>query len=82
MRNEEMFLCGEKAQNQFDELREKLQHLDSANIQTLIPNYAEYCFNRLPCGLCRLTNQMCAMLSNKMEINYSATSVNAKEAEK
>lgn len=31
-------------------------------------NYTEFCFNRLPCGLCRLTNQFCPLASNNVEI--------------
>ena len=26
-------------------------------------NYGEYCFNRLPCGICTRTNQMCPLVS-------------------
>ena len=32
--------------------------------QTIHQNYNEYCFNRLPCGLCRLTDKMCPVVSN------------------
>lgn len=31
-------------------------------------NYAEFCFNRLPCGLCKLTNQFCPLVNNKTDI--------------
>ena len=27
-------------------------------------NYGQYCFNRLPCGICTRTNQMCPLVSN------------------
>ena len=36
-------------------------------------NYAEFCFNRLPCGLCRLTNQFCPVVSNKIDITCNNT---------
>jgi len=27
-------------------------------------SYGQYCFNRLPCGICTRTNQMCPLVSN------------------
>ena len=27
-------------------------------------NYGQYCFNRLPCGICTRTNQMCPFAGN------------------
>ena len=27
----------------------------------LDPNYSQYCGNRLPCGVCRLTNSICPL---------------------
>lgn len=27
-------------------------------------NYAQYCFDRLPCGICRKTGEMCPLRSN------------------
>lgn len=34
-------------------------------------NYGQYCFNRLPCGLCRLTDKMCPLQTNDTNrINY------------
>lgn len=55
------------------------QQQDNTYIPTPTPNYSEYCFDRLPCGVCRLTNQMCPMVSNKIEITFSATAINGKE---
>jgi hypothetical protein len=34
-------------------------------------NYSEYCFNRLPCGYCRLLYQPCPMIGNRMEITWT-----------
>lgn len=31
-------------------------------------NYSQYCWNRLPCGLCRLTNAMCPLKQTTFEI--------------
>lgn len=36
-------------------------------------NYAEFCFNRLPCGLCKLTNQFCPLMCNKTDITYNTS---------
>ena len=34
-------------------------------------NYAEFCFNRLSCGLCKLTNQFCPLAHNETNITYN-----------
>lgn len=36
-------------------------------------NYVEFCSNRLPCGLCRLTNQFCSIVPNKTDITCNNT---------
>ena len=33
----------------------------NTNSYTTTPNYSQYCANRLPCGLCRLTNAICPL---------------------
>lgn len=35
-------------------------------------NHWQYCFNRLPCGLCRLTDKMCPIQSNSDRITYAS----------
>lgn len=37
-----------------------------------IPNYSQYCANRLPCGYCRLMGSMCP-LSYQPTITWSPT---------
>ena len=34
-------------------------------------NYGQYCFNRLPCGYCRLLNAPCPMQSNQVNITWT-----------
>lgn len=34
------------------------------NTSCYIPNYGQYCFNRMPCGICTRTNMMCPLGGN------------------
>ena len=33
-------------------------------------NYSQYCFNRLPCGICTITQQMCPLVGNQTHITW------------
>ena len=48
--------------------------------QTCGENYSQFCFNRLPCGLCRLTNTMCPMQSNMTDVSWSALGTSGESA--
>lgn len=34
---------------------------DQANLGYQEINYSSYCYNRLPCGICRITNSICPL---------------------
>ena len=33
-------------------------------------NYTNYCFNRLPCGICTITQKMCPLVGNQAQITW------------
>ena len=37
-------------------------------------DYSAYCWNRLPCGVCKLTNSMCPLPPHTVEITCAASS--------
>lgn len=41
---------------------------------TNVPNYSE-CTNRLPCGVCRLTNYICPVCCGPIKIDLSGSPV-------
>lgn len=41
------------------------------NVTNAEPNYHEYCWYRLPCGICTRTNSMCPL--GKAEISWEVT---------
>ena len=49
-------------------------------ITTTPNNYNEYCGNRLPCGICRLTNTICPL--NAMPTWTSCTTTSSSFSEK
>ena len=61
----------------------------NTNSYTTTPNYAQCCGNRLPCGLCRLTNAICPLTcaatatsvwsSPIPQVSYTTTSAKSEE---
>ena len=43
------------------------------SIKTGATSWYEYCFDRLPCGLCRRTNMPCPYYTNTMQITCEKT---------
>ena len=50
-------------------VKEPITGKESKNYSLNNSNYSQFCFNRLPCGICTRTNQMCPFAGNSnMEI--------------
>ena len=52
-----------------------MNNLNDSNTSgnTLINDESCDCFNRLPCGVCRITNMMCPMIPTVRTIQYGTT---------
>ena len=38
-------------------------------------NYSQYCFNRLPCGICTITQHLCPLVGNQTQITWQLPNI-------
>lgn len=65
--------------NHWDKVRDSLARINNKDTteSTYTPtsDYTQYCFNRIPCGICQRTGNICPLVSNSNSYDITCKSI-------